>query len=86
MRQISIDMDTDYTVRVLFSGCRGEMNVTGLNYVQAKRKFLFYVSACLEFENELDVRCVNIFLGKTCLRYYQNYSINERYNRKNLLS
>lgn len=71
-------METEYRVRVLFSGSRGEMNYSDLNYVQAKRKFLFYVTACLEFDAELGVRCINIFRGKTCVKYFQNYSINER--------
>lgn len=67
-----------YRVRVLFYDNLKEKVEDGLNYVQAKRRFLFYVSACLEFDNELHVRCVNIFRGKTCVKYYQNYSIYER--------
>ena len=75
--------DISYRVRVLFNDLKHSEKVEeGLNYVQAKRRFLFYVSACLEFDNELNVRCVNIFRDKTCVKYYQNYSSYER-RRKN---
>lgn len=68
----------DYCVRVLFYDNLKVKVEDGLNFVQAKRRFLFYVSACLEFDNDLHVRCVNIFRGKTCVKYYQNYSTYER--------
>lgn len=44
------------------------------NYEGAKRKFAFYVTACLEFP-ELSVRCINIFHGCHCIKYFQNYSV-----------
>lgn len=74
-------MVTSYRVRVMFNGSSNDLVIDDLNYVQAKRKFLFYVSACLEFDDELDVRCINIFRGSNCIKYYQNYSICN--NRRN---
>lgn len=72
-----------YRVRILFLDGKEKVE-DGLNYVQSKRRFLFYVTACLEFDNDLSVRCINIFRGKTCVKYYQNYSTYER--RKNHIS
>lgn len=66
-----------YRVRVLFQGGK-ELNFTNLDYDFAKKKFLFFVSACLEFDNELSVRCINIFRNNTCIRYFQNYSLSDR--------
>lgn len=44
------------------------------SYDGAKRKFVFYVTACMEFP-ELSVRCINIFHGSLCVKYFQNYSV-----------
>ena len=74
----------EYRVRVLFLD-GSEKVLTDLDWICAKRKFLFYVSACLEFDNELSVRCINILRGDTCVRLYQNYSHYER-RRKNIVS
>lgn len=73
-----------YRVRVLFNNGLKEKVEDGLNYVQAKRRFLFYVTCCLEFDNDLHVRCINIFRGKTCVKYYQNYLLYER--RQSIIS
>ena len=47
-------------------------------YEGAKRKFVFYVTACMEFP-ELSVRCINIFHGTMCVKYFQNYSVRGGY-------
>lgn len=67
----------EYRVRVLFYDGK-EKVYDGLNWVQSKRKFLFFVTACLEFDNDLGVRCIYIFRDKICVRYYKIYSTYER--------
>lgn len=63
-----------YRVRVLFSGAgRSEFNYLFDSYSDAKDRFVFYVHCCLEFD--LNVRCVNIFRNKKCIKYFQNYSL-----------
>lgn len=69
--------DTNYCVRVLMDDGTS-FEVRNLDYDLSKQKFLFYVSACLEFDNQLLVRAVNILRGSKCIKLYQNHTIYER--------
>lgn len=62
-----------YRVRVLFIGGK-EVNYVCTSYDDAKEKFMFFVSACLEFGDLLTVRCINIFRNKTSIKLFQNYT------------
>lgn len=63
-----------YSIRVLFSGSSGHVEkiTEGLEWETAKRKFVFYVSACMEFP-ELQVRCINLIRNKKTIKLFQNY-------------
>lgn len=62
-----------YRVRVLHSYPYMKDTIfDNLSYQEACERFMFYVACCLEFP-ELNVRCVNIFKGKKCFKYFCNY-------------
>lgn len=60
---------TKYKVRVLHDDFKETVH-DGLDYHSAVEKFMFYVSAVLEFN--LNVRCVNIMNGKGTIKMFQN--------------
>ena len=62
-----------YKVRVLkpTKGADLEIWHENLTYYSAVDLFKFYVDAVLEFN--LEVRCINIFSGKRCIKLFQNH-------------
>lgn len=79
-----MQLNTSYRVRILFDDGH-EHSIDNLDWDYAKQRFAYYVNACLEFDGELHVRCINIFRGKNCLRYYQNYALYEKRGKNPLL-
>lgn len=60
---------SSYRVRVLIGGYHNdEIILENLSWSQAVDRFLFYVR--LNLEMDLSFRCVNIFLGKKCIKMY----------------
>lgn len=59
-----------YRVRVLHNNYKETIH-DGLNYVEALDQFKFYCDATLEFN--LDVRCINLFNGKKCIKMLSNH-------------
>lgn len=70
-------LNTNYSVRVLMDDGTS-LEVRNLDYDLSKQKFLFYVSACLEFDNQLHVRTVFLFRGAKRIKIFLNYPSYER--------
>lgn len=61
-----------FRVRVLFDSVKhSEYYDYDLTYDEAVSKFVYYVRACLECN--LNIRCVNIFSGRKCIKLFCNH-------------